>query len=227
VIADYIAYSLGEVIFLDVLKLQFPNPTDYCNYMGTLALWGGIVTFVSSVFITPFVLQRYRWLVAALVTPICLLLTEGLFFIFLRAQSVGHLWFGWTEAEWIMVVVVLGSIQYCICRGAKYTLFDASKEIAFVWMPDFQRMKGKLVVDGLCARLGRGGASMLSIGLIKISGGVLGSALVTGFIALGMALSWLISTFKLGQFIDGGLAKDLVKDPVSREKYVSSSLNEV
>ncbi len=202
VIADYIAYSLGEVIFLDLLKLRFPQAADYCHYMGYLALWSGILTVISSLFVTPFILQRCRWVTASLITPLCLLVTEGIFFIVLREKTVSSLWFGWTEAEWIQSVVLLGAIQYCLCRGAKYTLFDASKELAFVLMPDFQRMKGKLVVDGLCARLGRGGAAVLSMGLIQICGGVMASSLLTGIIAIAMASSWLISTCKLGKFME-------------------------
>jgi len=74
VIADYIAYSLGEVIFLDVLHIYLPNSSDYCAFMGNLSLWGGVLTFILSLFVTPMVLQHCRWVVAALVMPICLLL---------------------------------------------------------------------------------------------------------------------------------------------------------
>ena len=207
VIADYIAYSLGEVIFLDVAKLRFPDANDYCNYMGSLALWTGILTFISSLFITPFILKRCRWVVASLITPFCLLITEGLFFIFLRGKATSCMWFGWTETEWVGVALFLGSLQYCLCRGAKYTLFDSSKELAFILLPDFQRMKGKLVVDGISARVGRGGAAILSMSLIKLSGGVIASAYLSGFIAIGMALSWLISTFKLGKLVEAETVK--------------------
>lgn len=202
VIADYIAYSLGEVIFLDFLKLQFPLAADYCHYMGTLALWSGILTFISSLFIAPFILQHCPWVVASLVTPICLLITEGLFFVFLQGKSLSISWFGWTEATWVVTVTLLGSIQYCVCRGIKYTLFDSSKEIAFVLMPEVQRMQGKLIVDGLCARLGRGSSSVLSLSLIAMSGSVLASSFLTGIIAIGFALSWITSTCRLGQLLD-------------------------
>lgn len=216
VIADYIAYGLGEVIFLDVLRLRYPLAADYCNYMGHLALWSGILTFVSSLLITPIILQRCRWVVASLITPICLLATEGLFFIFLRGQSMSSWWFGWGETEWIGAVVMLGSIQYCVCRGAKYTLFDSSKEIAFILIPGAQRMKGKLIVDGLCARIGRGSASVLSIALIEMSGGVIASSFPTGIFALGMAVSWVASTCKLGRLFEDEPAKiPLEENPIT------------
>lgn len=202
VVADYIAYSLGEVIFLDVLKKKYPLSVDYCYYMGQLSLWSGILTVLSSLFVTPFILQRSKWVVAAIITPVFLLITEGAFFVFLRGQSFSHAWFRWSEAEWIGVVIMLGSIQYCLCRSAKYTLFDASKELVFVTMPTLQKMKGKLVVDGLCSRIGRGSASVLSICFIQMCGGVIASGLITGIVAIGLSWSWVTTTFKLGKLID-------------------------
>jgi ATP:ADP antiporter, AAA family len=202
VITDYIAYSLGEVIFLDILKHRYSEAHDYCNYMGILSSWSGALTVLSALIIAPRVLQNCRWVVAAIVTPICLLMTEGSFFLFLRIEGVSRTWFGWSESEWIGVIIILGSLQYCICRAAKYTLFDASKELAFVMMPDFQKMKGKLVIDGICARLGRGGASALSIALIQISGGVIASSFLSGIMAMAMTISWITTTCKLGRLFE-------------------------
>ena len=34
VCADYLAFSLGEVVFYDVLKEHYPNPLDYSLYTG-------------------------------------------------------------------------------------------------------------------------------------------------------------------------------------------------
>ncbi len=202
VIADYVAYSMGELIFLDVLKRHLPNSVDYCDYMGKLALWGGILTVLSSLLITPYILQHKRWVVAAAVTPVCLLVTMGLFFITLWAKSFGVVFLHWSEAEWIGMAVLFGTIQYCLCRAAKYTLFDSSKELTFVMMEDSQRMPGKLVIDGICARFGRGGSSLLSLGLITFAGGVLASAGLAGVIGLGFTVSWIFSTFSLGRLVD-------------------------
>lgn len=212
VIADYIAYSLGEVIFLDILKTRFPDACAYCNYMGSLSLWSGVLTVISALLVTPYILRNCNWVVAALATPLCLLITEGSFFIFLRGNPLNGTWFGWTESEWVWILVVLGSLQYCLCRAVKYTLFDSSKELAFVLMPPLQKMKGKLVIDGICARLGRGGASALSICLIGICGGVLASSLAAGVIAIGMTVSWALTTCKLGRLLD--------KEPIILEETI-------
>jgi len=212
VIADYIAYSLGEVIFLDVLKRVFPQPSDYCQYMGWLASCGSLVTVGVACCVAPYVLRKGSWVMAAAVTPICLLVTESLFFLTLCGREYGEMWI--SQEKWLAALVVIGSVQYCICRATKYTFFDASKELAFVLMPQEYRIQGKLVVDGVCARTGRAGASILSLVFIRLFGGVLASARITGLVAVGMAVGWILGVFRLGSLIE---RQHMVQEPSNME----------
>ncbi len=192
-IADYIAYALGEIIFLDILKQKFPDPRDYCDFMGKLSLWNGILTAVSALVITPYLLRRCRWVVASLVTPICILVTEGTFFFALWHPSLS------TQLE---LLVVLGSLFFCLVRAAKFTLFDTSKELSFLLLPPLEKMQGKLVIDGMCARIGRGSGSFVSIALIQMCGGVLATVPIAGSIAIAIAASCVFATSKLGTLVE-------------------------
>lgn len=192
-IADYVAYALGEVVFLDILKQKFPDPREYCDFMGTLSFWNGLLTAVSALVITPYLLKRCRWVVASLVTPICLLVTEGAFFFAIWHPSLS------TQIE---LLVILGSLFFCLVRAAKYTLFDTSKEISFVLLPPLEKMQGKLVVDGMCARLGRGSGSFLTLMLIQICGSVIATAPIAGGVALFIAFSCVLATSKLGLLVE-------------------------
>jgi AAA family ATP:ADP antiporter len=200
-IADYVAYSLGEVIFLDVLKKKFPDPRVYCDYMGQLSFWSGLLTAISALVITPYLLRKCRWVVASLVTPVCILVTEGAFFLALWTPSI---------SSQLELLVIFGTLFFCLVRAAKYTLFDTSKEISFLLLPPLEKMQGKLIIDGMCSRIGRGGASMLSITLIQLCGGVLASASIVGVLVLGIAVSCVMSTFKLGTLVD---KKSEIKNP--------------
>lgn len=192
-IADYIAYALGEVVFLDILKQKYPDPRAYCDYNGQLSFWYGLLTAVSAVIITPLLVKKCRWVVASLVTPVCLVLTEGAFFF--------TLWFPSKELH-LELLVFLGSIFFCFVRAAKYTLFDTSKELSFLLLPPLEKIQGKLIIDGICSRMGRGGASLLTIGLIQMFGGVMASAFVAGWIALAISVSCVFSTLKLGLLVE-------------------------
>jgi AAA family ATP:ADP antiporter len=192
-IADYIAYALGELVFFDVLRQRFPDPREYCEFMGTLSFWNGLLTAASALFLTPYLLRRCRWVVASLVTPVCLLVTEGAFFLTLCYPKT---------ADKVELLVFLGTLFFCLVRAAKYTLFDTSKELSFLLLPPLEKMQGKLVVDGMCARLGRGSGSLFSLLLIQICGGVLATAPIAGAIALFIAASCVVATTKLGILVE-------------------------
>jgi AAA family ATP:ADP antiporter len=192
-IADYIAYALGEVVFLDVLRQKFPDPRLYADFMGRLSVWNGLLTAFSAIVITPYLLRRARWVVASLITPVCLLITEGLFFFWVWTPSLSSL---------IEMQVLFGTIFYCCVRAAKYTLFDTSKEISFLLLPPLEKMHGKLIVDGMCSRLGRGGGSMVSILLIQACGGVLASVPIVGATAIVISASCVFATSRLGRLVE-------------------------
>jgi AAA family ATP:ADP antiporter len=105
-------------------------------------------------------------------------------------------WFQKTSP--LHLAVILGSLHFCIGRSAKYTLFDATKELAFIPLDQEAQVKGKLVIDGIGSRLGRGTSSFLSIFLFLLLGGPGESALFAGILALSFALSSMRATRFIG-----------------------------
>ena len=192
-IADYLAYGLAEVIFLDILTKKFPDPRQYCDFMGYLSVVNGLLTTFCAFFLTPYVLKKFKWVVASLVTPICLLLTQGCFFF--------ALWFLDLSVH-LDYIIIAGCVFFAIVRSVKYTFFDTSKEIFFLMQPKDLRMQGKLVVDGLCSRFGRGGSSILSIALIQVFGSVMATSSFSGMFALIVSFSCLLATTSLGFLVE-------------------------
>ena len=190
VVAEYVSYALGELIFLETLKSKYPNPSDYCKFMGNLSFWMGLITAFSALFLTPYLLGTYRWSRIALITPILMVLVTFSFFF---AACFPALFI-----EPLRIAVLLGSIHFCIGRAAKYTLFDAIKELAFIPLNQEAQVKGKLVIDGIGSRLGRGGSSFLSIGLFLALGGPAESALFVGILALCFALISIQPSYSIG-----------------------------
>ncbi len=212
VIAEYVCYALGELIFLETLKSKYPSPSDYCQYMGNLSFWMGIITAVSALFLTPHLLQTCRWSRNVLVTPVLMVaITFGFFF----AIYLGRLgWFPGSSP--VMIAVVLGSIHFCIGRAAKYTMFDAIKELAFIPLNQEGQMKGKLIIDGIGSRMGRGTSSLLSIVLFLIMGGPGESAIFAGILAITFALVMIPAGRFIGHELEktGASSKQDVGSPV-------------
>lgn len=195
VVAEYVSYALGELIFLETLKEMYPTPSEYCQYMGSLTLWTGVMTAFSALILTPYLLQKYLWSRSALITPILMILMTACFFFFVCCWKMGIFPAGLS----LPIAVTLGSLHFCIGRSAKYTLFDATKELAFIPLDQEAQMKGKLIIDGIGSRLGRGTSSFLSIILFLLVGGPGESALFAGILALCFALISVPAARSLGK----------------------------
>ncbi len=183
VVAEYICYALGELIFLETLKSKYPTPSEYCQYMGSLSFWMGICTAVSALFITPYLLQAYRWSRTIMLTPFLMIGITFAFFFVIYCGKVGLFPVGSS----LTIAIILGSLHFCIGRAAKYTLFDAIKELSFIPLTQEAQMKGKLIIDGIGSRLGRGSSSLLSILLFLMMGGPGESAIFVGILAITFA----------------------------------------
>jgi ATP:ADP antiporter, AAA family len=216
VIAEYVCYALGELIFLEILKSKYPSPSDYCQYMGSLSFWMGILTAFSALFLTPYLLQTYRWGRTALITPILMVIITFTFFFVIFCGKMG--WF--IGSSPLTIAVILGSVHFCIGRSAKYTLFDAIKELAFIPLNQEGQVKGKLIIDGIGSRLGRGTSSLLSIVLFLLMGGPGESAIFAGILAITFALIMIPAS----RFIGHELEKSSPTSPPEIKKY---SPNEV
>lgn len=206
VFADYVAYSLGELVFLDRLKALYPSPVDYCSYMGQLALWAGLLTAVGGLVISPYVLQRLGWQAAAIITPIVTLVTTGAFLAVVCVDGLS----GWDAAlAWLFhasplaLAVTLGSLQYCFCRASKYSLFDSAKELAFIPLPEEAQVKGKLVIDGIGARFGRAFSAVINIGLLTMFPAVVSCAPVALVFVVIFSVIWIRATGRVGRELSG------------------------
>lgn len=184
VIADYIAYFLFEVFFLDLLKKAYPDPTSYCAFNGQLTFWTSVLTLISAVFITPVLLMKKSWKTSALVTPSAIGLSVVFFSLCLNLES------SWLKniclsfnTNPLNIAILFGAFQFCICRAMKGTLFDASKELAYFPLTEEQKSKGKLIIDGLASRTGYCLAAGINQSLFSLfgtfHGGISAAALIS------------------------------------------------
>ncbi len=193
VVAEYVCYTLGELIFLETLKTRYPTPAEYCGFMGNLSFWMGILIAVSAIFVTPYLLHTYNWSQTFLMTPMLMIgATLAFFSVVIIAKG------GAFASGYLAVAIALGSVHFCIGRAAKYTLFDSIKELAFIPLNQEGQTKGKLIIDGIGSRLGRGASSFLSILLFFFLGGPGESVLFAGILALSFALIMLPASRLVG-----------------------------
>ncbi len=180
VIGYGIAIQLVEVTWKSQLKLQYPNPNEYSAFMGYFSTVTGTVTILMMLFVGGNVIRRFGWGIAAQITPVVLLITGVGFFSFVifRDSLAGIISVLGTTP--LMLAVLFGTAQNIMSKSAKYSLFDPTKEMAYIPLDQESKVKGKAAIDVVGARLGKSGGAFINQALIIALGSV---ALITPYVA--------------------------------------------
>lgn len=203
VIAYGISINLVEVTWKNQLKQQFPNSNEYSAFMGWFSTATGFVTILMMLFVGGNLIRRKGWGFAAMVTPIVLLITGVGFFVFVlfREHMMTYLMMLGTSP--LMLAVLFGAAQNIMSKSAKYSLFDPTKEMAYIPLDQDAKVKGKAAIDVVGARLGKSGGSFIQQGLL-IMFGTIGA--ITPYVAAILFViigGWLVAVRSLSkQFAD-------------------------
>ena len=217
-----IAINLVEVVWKDQVKQLYPDPSDFNAYMGQVLTWIGIVATVISIFVSSTIIRKLNWTTNALISPLILLITSvGFFFFFFFKDSSFTSFATWFGATPLALCVFFGSMQNCLARASKYTLFDATKELAFIPLSKECKLKGKAAIDGVGSRIGKSGGSVIHQSLLMVFGTV---ALSTPYVApllLFVIGAWVIAARSLGKrFNDLVSHQETLKDPDEEQEPV-------
>jgi len=204
--AIVLAYNLGmnlvEVVWKHQIKQVYPNPNDYTAYMGQVMTVMGIIATVVAIFFTNSSIRR-SWTLAALIPAGTILITGVTFFFFTLAEQRELHWVGaFLHTTPLMLSISLGSLHQVMARACKYTLFDATKEMAFIPLDPESRLKGKAVIDGVGSRIGKSGGSIIHQGLLLIFATVAVSAPYVAAIFLLVIFLWIVAVLSLGKQFD-------------------------
>lgn len=200
VVAYNLVINLVEVVWKHEVKALYPNPNDYNWYMNQVTTVTGILATLTALFISGNSVRKYGWTFTAMLAPLILFLTSiGFFGFFFLKGSLSEIIFPFITSTPLAIVVFFGSAQNILSRAAKYTVFDATKEMAFVPLSSESKIKGKAVVDGVCSRLGKSGGSLIHQTLLLTFSTITASApYVAGFLFTAIG-TWMVATRVLGK----------------------------
>ena len=199
VIGYGISINIVEVTWKSQLKLAYPNPNDYSTFMGKFSFMTGIITSFMMLFVGGNVVRKFGWRTAALVTPITLLVTGVIFFsvVLFKGNLTGLIAALGTSP--LMLAVIIGMIQNIMSKSTKYSLFDPTKEMAYIPLDQESKVKGKAAIDVVGARLGKSGGSLLQMILITTLGSVSAIIPYVGVILFGIIAAWIIAVNALSK----------------------------
>jgi AAA family ATP:ADP antiporter len=199
VLSYNIVINLTEVIWKDQVKQLYPTPNEYNGYMSQITTMTGIISFFGSLFISGQMIRKWGWTATAVMIPIVLAVTSvGFFFTFFGSSLFAGLVVALGTSP-LALVVFFGSAQNCLCRAAKFTLFDATKEMAFIPLSKEGKLKGKAVIDGVGSRLGKSGGSMIHQILLICFTTISASAHIVAILLFVVIGFWAAAVLALGK----------------------------
>lgn len=130
----------------------YPNTVDYMNFMGKFNIWMG-VSCISFMVVGSNIIRRCSWLSAALITPYMLTCTGLVFFGFIIFSK--NITFLGINVNPVYYAVIIGAVQNILSKSTKYSLFDSTKEMAYIPLSLELKTKGKAAVEVIGLKFGK------------------------------------------------------------------------
>ena len=130
----------------------YPNTIDYINFMGKFNIWMGVSSVIFMI-IGSNILRKFSWRTSALITPYMISCTGLIFFGFVVLANNTD--FSNELFNPLYFAVIIGAIQNILSKSTKYSLFDSTKEMAYIPLSLELRTKGKAAVEVVGLKFGK------------------------------------------------------------------------
>jgi len=221
VVAYNIVYNLSDVLWTDQIKQRYPNASDFNAYINEIASITGVFATLSGFILSGNVIRQYGWTITAMITPVIWLVTSIGFFgcmLFENNYAISDILYALFNLPLASLILMFGSAQICLGRAAKYTVFDETKEIAFIPLPKEEQRKGKAVIDGIASRFGKSGGSLIIQVLLIICGDLMATIPFIAIIFLVVIGLWMVAVKKLGKLVTKSIDKQEFKQEQQTER---------
>lgn len=148
-----LAINIVEGPWKDKIREVYPTTNEYIKFMGRFNMYMGFSCVIFMV-IGSNMLRIFGWTLSALVTPIMLGITGGMFFGFIL---FGQEFSGLIQIETspVYFAVMVGALQNILSKSSKYSLFDSTKEMAYIPLSLELRTKGKAAAEVMGIKFGK------------------------------------------------------------------------
>lgn len=130
-----------------------PTQQEYLAFMGHFNIWMG-TSCVTFMIIGSNILRIFSWKISALFTPIIIGVTGSAFFVFVifsnHDSNSSIILF-----DPLYAAVLVGGLQNILSKSSKYSLFDSTKEMAYIPLSLELRTKGKAAAEVIGAKFGK------------------------------------------------------------------------
>lgn len=201
IICYSMSVNLIEGVWMSKVKDQYVTPEGFMSYFGTVLFWTGVFTLFCS-FIGSSIIRQLGWYFGAIITPAMIFLAGSMFFTFVVLEDhLEYLFAGFTMLTPLAIITFIGGLQNILGKGTKYSLFDATKEMAYIPLDDELKAKGKAAVDVIGNKIGKSSGAVIQFLIFTLIPGVryddISSFLAIIFVLV--CIVWLVTVNALGR----------------------------
>lgn len=228
VVSYNVVYNIADVLWTDQLNHRFEDPNSLNLYLARLDSITGVVSVILAIFVFSNCMRKFGWTITALISPMIWLVASITLFAGLLMENTNSAYlisYLFVNLPFNDIIIMLGTIQMCLGRASKYTIFDQSKEIAFIPLSTTNKRKSKAVIDGIGSRFGKSGSAIFFQVLLICCGGSLARTMpYAATLMLIMLFVWIFGCVKLGTKI-AALSKDKrIFDTLDSDDYVEPQI---
>lgn len=156
-----LSMNLVESVWKDKIKELYPTVNSYAEFNGFFVLWTGIAIIVMTI-IGNIIMRYYSWFIAAVISPIVILITGTIFFgLVVFDHQIVSLFDSAVIMSPLAMAVTIGAIQNVLSKGAKYSIWDTSREMLYIPLDDELKTKGKAAVDVISSKIGKSSSGFI------------------------------------------------------------------
>lgn len=203
VLAYGITINFVDATFKNQVKMLFPLKSDMLNFYGKFSSFTGAATILLMI-IGNNITRIYSWFTCAIIMPVVMFIAGTLFFLFIIFKSTFATFFGWGDSFIVKSSVIIGATLIIIARAAKYSLFDPSKERAYIPLEENLKLRGKAAVDGVGGRLGKSGGGLIqqAFFILKDTSSQITIAPYLGGLLVILTVSWMYAVGSLSKMFE-------------------------
>lgn len=156
-----LSMNLIEAVWKSKIKELYPTVTEYAAYNSMYILWTGIAIMVMTV-IGNNVMRNSSWFVAAIISPLIILITgTAFFFLVVFDEHILSFFDGIILMSPLALAVFVGAIQNVLSKGSKYSIWDTSRQMLYIPLDQELRTKGKGAVDVISPKIGKSASGLI------------------------------------------------------------------
>lgn len=196
-----VAINLVEGVWKGQIKIAFPDKNDYNMFMGQFSTYTGAAT-IALMIVGNNILRKLSWAKAALITPVMILITSTIFFSVVWSGNQASPMTPIIGTTVVMLAVIVGMIQNVLSKGTKYSLFDSTKQMAYIPLDSESKTKGQAAVEVVGGRAGKSGGAFIQSTLLAVIGGSVSLSSLTfilGPLVIVIGIVWIVAVVALNK----------------------------